>query len=187
MLKRSMVITAVVTLLMVVAAPALANAPVTNPATTFEAEWDYGLDPGLSWLCGFDVYSSGYVSQIEKIFFDREGNLNRFAVHVKGHIDTYAPEFGTSLKSRFALRISETRIEGTDDWAQTWTGTPYNLHAPGSGNGAVIHDRGRVTLLWRDFDWHANPPISWSGPRDHHDVLVNRVDFGQVMCEALAP
>ncbi|MFV9673148.1 MAG: hypothetical protein ACNYZH_07970 [Acidimicrobiia bacterium] len=187
MLKRSMVLTAVITLLMVVAAPALAGAPVTNPATTFESEWGYEKDPGLTWLCGFDVYSSGYVSQIEKIFFDREGNLNRFAVHVKGSIDTYAPEFGTLLKSRFALKIDERRIEGTDDWSQTWTGSPYNVHKPGSGGGAVIHDRGLVTLLWRDFDWHANPPISWSGPRDHHAVLLQDVDFGQTMCDALAP
>ena len=174
------------TLLMVVAAPALAGAPVTNPWTTYEFEWDYGQDLELSELCGFDVYTSGKVSQIEKIFFDREGNYNRFEVHAKGDIDKYAPEFGTSLKAKWAVHLSERRIEGTDDWSQTWTGTGWNIHAPGSGNGAVIHDRGRVTLLWRDFDWHANPALSWSGPRDHHDVLLNHVDWAQATCDALA-
>ncbi|NIA03530.1 MAG: hypothetical protein GWP12_03210 [Nitrospirae bacterium] len=172
---------------MVVAAPALAGAPVTNPFTTFESEWDYGADDALTEACGFDVYSSGYVSQIEKVRFDREGNYDRFEVHVKGNIDTYAPEFGTSLKSRFALHISERRIEGTEDWSQKWTGTPYNVHKPGSGGGAVIHDRGLTTLLWQGFDPMLNPPISWSGPRDHHAILLQDVDFGQTMCEALAP
>jgi len=167
--------------------PALAGAPVTNPDTTFEFEWVDQKDWDLSWVCGFNVYSSGYVKQIEKLYFDREGNLNRFAVHVKGHIDTYAPDFDTLLKSRFALKIDERRIEGTDDWSQTWTGTPYNVHKPGAGGGAVIHDRGLTTLLWRSFDWHANPPISWSGPRAHHSILLQDVDFGQAMCDALAP
>ena len=45
MLKRSMVLTAVITLLMVVAAPALAGAPV--PGASYEFEWGYGQD-GLS-------------------------------------------------------------------------------------------------------------------------------------------
>ncbi len=187
MLKRSMVLTAVITLLMVVAAPALAGAPVTNPWTTYEFEWDYGEDAGLSGLCGFDVYTSGQVSQVEKVFFDREGLFDRFEVHAMGNIDTYAPEFGTSLKVKWAVHISERRIKGTDNWSQTWTGTGWNLHAPGSGGGAVLHDRGRVTLLWQDFDWMLNPPISWSGPRGHHDVLVNRVDWAQAKCDALAP
>jgi len=185
MLKRSMVLTAVITLLMVVAAPALAGAPV--PGANYEFEWDYGWDEDLTDACGFDVFTSGKVSQAEKIFLDREGNLSRWEVHIKGDIDTYAPDFGTFLKVKWAAHISERRIKGTDDWSQTWTGTGWNFHAPGSGNGAVLHDRGRVILLWQDIDWTQNPPLWWSGPQDHHDVLVNQVDWVQAKCDALAP
>jgi len=187
MLKRSLAPIAVITLLMVFAAPAFAGAPVTNPDTTYEFDWADQKNWPLSEACGFDVYSSGRVSQVEKVFFDREGILTRFEVHVRGTIDTYAPEFGTSLKSRFAVHLSERWVEGTDTWTQTWTGNGWNIHAPGSGDDAVIHDRGRVTLLWQDLDWSQNPPISWAGPRDHHEVLLNRVDVDQAMCAALAP
>ena len=187
MLRRSMVLIAIVTLFMVVAAPALAGAPQTNPWSTYEFEWDYGLDEDLSDACGFEVFTSGKVSQVEKVFFNRDGLFNRFEVHAKGNIDTYAPEFGTSLKVKWAVHISERRITGTDEWDQTWTGTGWNIHEPGSGGGAVLHDRGRVTLLWQAFDWMLNPPISWSGHRDHHDVLLNHVDSTQAKCDALTP
>lgn len=189
MLKRSMVLTAVITLLMVVAAPALAGAPNTDPypGANYAYAWDYGPNTELTEVCGFPVFTSGKVRQGEKIFVDREGLPNRWELHIKGDIDTYAPEFGTFLKVKWAVHISERRIKGTDDWSQTWTGTGWNYHAPGSGNGALLHDRGRVTLLWQDFWWTQNPPLSWSGPRDHHDVLVNRVDWVQAKCDALAP
>lgn len=182
-----MALTAFVVLTMVIAGPAGADAPVTIPDTTYAFDWADQKDEGLSWVCGFDVYSSGNVSQVEKVFFDRDGILVRHEVHAKGNIDTYTPDYGTSLKSRFAVHLSERRIKGTDEWAQTWTGNGWNIHAPGTGDGAVIHDRGHVTLLWQDYNWQNNPPISWAGPRDHHDVLLNHLDVAQTMCDALAP
>lgn len=184
--KKSIVVVATLTLLMVVAAPALAGAPVTNPNTTYDFDWVDQKDWRMTALCEFDVYSSGNVSQVEKVYFDKEGLLKRFEVHARGNIDTYAPDLGTSVKSRFALHLSERRIEGTEDWSQTWTGNGWNIHESGSGNGAVVHDRGRVTLLWQDYDWQNNPPISWAGPRDHHDVLLNQFDVDQAVCDALA-
>ena len=55
----------------------------------------------------------------------------------------------------------------------------------GFRDGTVVHDRGRVQLLCLDYGWHANPPMSWSGPRDNHDVL-NHLDVAEDMCDALA-
>ncbi len=185
MRNRRLVLVATVALIMVIAAPAFAGAPVTNPNSTYDFDWVDQRNGDLSTFCGFEVYSSGDVSQVEKVYFDNEGLLDRFEVHARGVIDTYAPDLGTSIKSRFAVHLSERRIEGTDDWIQMWTGNGWNIYEPGSGEGAVVHDRGRVTLLWQDFDWHLNPPISWSGPRDHHDVLLNHLDVNQAMCDAL--
>lgn len=184
MLKRSMVLAAVITLLMVVTVPAQAGKPVSNPfGFSYEADWIDERNDRLSELCQFDVYSSGHIRQVETGFNDREGVLRRVEVHVNGNIDTYAPDFGTSLKSRFAVHISEKRVKGTETWTQTFKGNGWNVHAPGSGLGSVVHDKGLVTFVWKGPFWWMNlPAIEWAG---HHDVLVDGVNVDRAMCEAL--
>lgn len=187
MLKRSMILLAVVTLLMVVTVPAQAGAPVSDPfGFDFEFQWVDEQNDNLTTLCGFDVFSSGHMSQVEKWFFDREGALSRVEVHAKGNIDTYAPDLGTSLKSRFAVQISEKKVKGTTNvWTQTFKGNGWNIHAPGSGLGTIVHDKGLVTFVWKGPFWWMNlPAIEWAG---HHDVLVDGINSDLAMCEALAP
>ena len=59
MRKKSIVLGATVALIMAIAAPAFASAPVTTPNATYEFDWVDQQNGDLSTLCGFDVYSSG--------------------------------------------------------------------------------------------------------------------------------
>ena len=176
MLNRIMVLAAVVTLLMVATVPAQAGAPVSDPfGFSFEFDWVEEENDDLTELCGFSVYSSGHLRQVEKGFYDRNGELVRVEVHVNGNIDTYT-DSDTSLKSRFALHISEKKDNETETWTQTFKGNGWNVHAPGSGLGTVVHDKGLVTFVWM------GPLIEWAG---HHDVYVDGVNTDLAMCAAL--
>ena len=185
MLSRSMVFGAIVTLLMVVTVPAQAGAPVSDPfGFSFESDWVDEKNDDLTAMCGFDVYSSGHVRQVEKGFYDRNGELVRVEVHVNGNIDTYTT-VDASLKSRFALHISEKKDDETGTWTQTFKGNGWNVHAPGTGLGTVVHDKGLVTFVWAGPFWWMNlPAIEWAG---HHDVLVDGVNSDLAMCDALTP
>ncbi len=141
MLKRSMVLMAVMALLMVFAVPASAGAPVIFEDEVYE--WEDELNPWLTEACGFEVYETGHEAVIVKGYFDGDGNLIRVEVHVKGTVMTYK-EDGPTLFDRFAFHITDDLVNETT----TVRGNNWNVHLPGSGSGVVVNMSGLLIDKW---------------------------------------
>jgi hypothetical protein len=168
MLKRSMVLMAVMALLTVFAGPASAGAPVIFEDEVYE--WDGEWSGFWSGECGFDVYESGYEKVVAKGFFDRHGvELLRVGVHIQGQNMMYT-DAGTSAFDRYAFHITEDPVAETS----TFNGNVWNVHAPGAGGGVLVNDSGLMTFTWEDV------VVRVAGPKDSFED-----GWTQGVCDAL--
>ena len=168
MLKRSMVLMAVVALLTVFAGPASAGAPVIFEDELYE--WDGEWSGFWTGECGFDVYESGYEKVVVKGFFDREGELLRVVIHIQGQNMMYT-DAGTSGFDRYAFHITEDQVAET----ATFKGSVWNVHAPGAGGGVLINDSGLITFAFE------GGVVRTAGPKD-----AGEDGWTQDFCDALA-
>jgi hypothetical protein len=166
MIRRSLVLLGALLLILAIAAPAVADAPVVVE------EWDDEFE-GLSQLtevCGFNVYVSGHETGIVKMFVDSNGDPTHFTYHINGA----------------ATLSTDEGVTGFDRWAQTivddvandrviFRGNSFNTHVPGSGTGIVVNDSGHITITAAG--------ITINGPADTWGTWD---EANQRLCDALS-
>ena len=193
--------------LLITTAPAAFAAPAEKPDTdvkpevvfaetftneiTFPFEFAPGLvDPGP---CDFggEAYSLSEVITVrETDFFNRDGSVKWSTLHIRGTSVWTGPD-GTAVEEHWAWNGKRTETF-TDDGLLiltfTESGNFWNVHAPGSGDGVILHEKGRhVRTVTLDLSRLPDDPFVSEdfevvgGP---HEVYEDGLG---ALCEAIAP
>ena len=168
MLRRSIVLVAVMTLLVVFAVPAAADAPVTFEDELYE--WENAIHP-LSGFCGFDIHETGYERVVVKGYTDSDGGEDRLQIHVRGQNKMWT-DAGVTAFDRYAFLVVVDPVAQTE----TYKGNDWNLHAPGTGSGISVNDSGVLSFTWD------GEVVKLAGPRD-----TFAESWPQDFCDALTP
>jgi hypothetical protein len=164
-------------LLALIASLALAAPAGAVPPDTIKFVESYEIVvPASDNPCGVDLLVIGEVKVIDRVFFDKNGNVTKFTVHVNDKwTETGLPNGGT-VNASAANKYTETNFQenpdGSFSFTSQWTGMPIKFQAPGlgvisvdAGNVAVsqhIASDGTMTstLLWE----HGQHPLFFLSP-----------------------
>jgi len=162
MSRRTLLTASLLAATAAVAAPAVANADPPEVTHGHFDETDENVD-----VCGInvDIHAQGVFT--DHVFFDNEGNFERFMSTSSG-TNTLTADNGKSVVIQFAQQYSDTEptideAAGTYTFVFTFKGLPEKIRTP--RGPVIVRDAGVITFA-DTFDLATDEFIS-------RDVLVN--------------